>query len=193
MSARILLIDGHPDKDQARFCHALSQAYVAGAREAGHETRLITLADSDFPLLRTAADFEAPPDAPAILSARDDIAWATHIVFIFPLWIGSAPALVRAFLEQTARGSFFARTEGRGIRARLSGRSARLIVTMGMPAFAYRLFFGAHGLKSIAKSALGFAGIGPTRMTLYGAIGGQSAAQAAARLRNVRLLGERAA
>ena len=193
MSARVLVIDGHPDKDPARFCHALAQSYVAGAREAGHETRVITLASCDFPLLRTAAEFEAPPQSPAILSARDDLSWATHIVFIFPLWIGSAPALVRAFLEQAGRGSFFARTEGRGIEQHLKGRTARLIVTMGMPALAHTLFFGAHGLKSIATSALGFAGIGPTRMSLFGAAGAQGAALAKSRLHRVRVLGERAA
>jgi putative NADPH-quinone reductase len=191
MSARILIIDGHPDKDRARFCHALADAYVAGAREGGHETRLIVLADADFPLLRTASEFDQPPEAAAILSARDDIVWASHIVFVFPLWIGSAPALLRAFLEQTARGAFFAGTEGRGIQQRLKGRTARLIVTMGMPAFVYSLVFGAHGLKSIAKSALGFAGIGPTKMTLLGAAGEQGTALAQRRLRHVRSLGER--
>ena len=191
MSKRVLVVDGHPDKDRARFCHALADAYVAGAREGGHETRLIVLADAEFPLLRTAAEFDQPPETASILSACDDIAWANHIVFVFPLWIGSAPALLRAFLEQTARGAFFARTEGRGIQQRLTGRTARLIVTMGMPAFVYSLGFGAHGLKSIAKSALGFAGIAPTKMTLFGAAGEQSATVAKTRLRQVRALGER--
>jgi putative NADPH-quinone reductase len=191
MSKHILVVDGHPDKDRVRFCHALADAYVAGAREGGHETRLIVIADAEFPLLRTAAEFDQPPETTAILSARDDIAWASHIVFVFPLWIGSAPALLRAFLEQTARGGFFARTEGRGIQQRLKGRTARLIVTMGMPAFIYSLVFGAHGLKSIAKSALGFAGIAPTRLTLFGAAGEQSAATAKSRLRHVSALGAR--
>lgn len=33
---RLLLIDGHPDPDPARFGHALADAYAAGAAEAGH-------------------------------------------------------------------------------------------------------------------------------------------------------------
>jgi putative NADPH-quinone reductase len=193
MQRRVLVVDGHPDKDRARFCHALAQACVAGARDAGHETRLVTLADAEFPLLRSAREFAAKPDNATVLSVREDVAWAQHIVFVFPLWIGSAPALLRGLLEQIARGDFFVASEGRGLSQRLKGRTARLVVTMGMPAFAYRLFFGAYGLKSFARSALGFAGIAPVKMTLFGGIEQQTPSLAEARLRRLRELGERAA
>jgi putative NADPH-quinone reductase len=64
-----------------------------------------------------------------------DIEWADHIVMVFPLWLGSSPALVPAFLEQVACGGFFAETSGRGIRQKLKNKSARLIVTMGIAGF----------------------------------------------------------
>jgi hypothetical protein len=35
------------------------------------------------------------------------------------------------------------------------GRSARIVVTMGMPAFIYCLWFGAHGLKSLTQNLSG--------------------------------------
>jgi putative NADPH-quinone reductase len=38
--------------------------------------------------------------------------------------------------------------------------SARAVVTMGMPAFAYRWYFGAHGLKSLTQN-LALVGITP--------------------------------
>jgi hypothetical protein len=34
---RIVIIRGHPDPGGNHFCHALAQAYVKGATEAGHE------------------------------------------------------------------------------------------------------------------------------------------------------------
>ena len=52
----------------------------------------------------------------------------------------------------------------------LAGRSARIVVTMGMPAFIYRWYFGAHSLKSLRRNILGFLGIAPVRETLIGAI-----------------------
>lgn len=185
---RLLIIDGHPDPDRARLTHALAHAYVEGAHEAGLLTRMITLADIEFSVLRTPADFDQAPQTPSILSARADVEWATHIVIIFPIWLGSAPAYLRAFLEQVARADFLATVSARGWSMKLKGKSARLIATMGMPAIMYRLMFGAFGVRSIARSVLGFAGVGPVRITLFGGGGGEN--NSAARwLRKARELG----
>lgn len=189
MPSRILVIDGHPDPDRARFCHALAEAYADGARSTGKEARLITLADLDIPLLRTAHDFTTPPTAPDILRARDDMQWADHVVLVFPLWLGGAPSLLHAFLEQAARGAFFAETDGKGIRSHFKGRSARVIVTMGMPDMIFRLVFRAHGVKAIMSSILGFAGFAPVRMNLFGGVGAVTRNVQLDRLGKVRALG----
>ncbi|MBL8551592.1 MAG: NAD(P)H-dependent oxidoreductase [Hyphomonadaceae bacterium] len=184
---KVLVIDGHPDRGPA-LCHALADAYVEGAREGGRQTRLIRLAEASFPVLRSAAAFAAAPNEPDIVKAREDVMWADHLVFVFPLWLGSAPAYVRAFLEQIARGGFVADIGPRGWRPGLKGKSARLIVTMGMPALAYRLMFGAHGVKSLEASVLGFAGVRPVRASLLGMIEGAPEMQRR-RIARVRALG----
>jgi putative NADPH-quinone reductase len=189
MRRKILIIDGHPDPDRQRFGHALAEAYTVGAISVGDETRSITLAETEVAFLRTAADFALPPTAPVILSAQRDIEWADHIVIVFPLWLGGAPALLRAFLEQIACGGFFAETSSRGIQQRLKHKSARLIVTMGMPSFIYRLIFHAHGVRNIMEGVLGFAGFKPIRATLFGAVEAQTAPTQKARLAQVRELG----
>lgn len=187
----VLVIDGQPDPDRARLTHALAQAYVEGAHEAGFQTRMITLAETEISFLRIAAEFDQAPQSPAILSARADIEWATHIVIIFPIWLGGAPAYLRAFLEQVARAGFLATVSERGWAMKLKGKSARLIATMGMPAIMYRLMFGAFGVKSIARSVLGFAGVDPVRLTLFGGAGQPNTA--ARWLREVRDLGVKGA
>lgn len=188
MTKRVLIIDGHPDPDRSRLCHALAEVYAKSARDAGKEVRLLTVAEADFPLLRTARDFATPPDAPAIASARADITWADHLVFVFPLWLGGAPALLRGFLEQVSRASFVAETDGRGIQQKLRGKSARLIVTMGMPAFIYQLVFHAHGVKNIMQGVLGFGGVSPIRLTLFGGVETSTPAAHATRFRSVMAL-----
>jgi putative NADPH-quinone reductase len=81
------------------------------------------------------------------------------------------PALLKGFLEQTFRPGFAFATDARGPWSkRLKGRSARIVVTMGMPALAYRWYFGAHGLKSLERSILGFCGIRPIRASLFGRV-----------------------
>lgn len=187
--SRILVIDGHPDPGRT-LIHALANAYAEGARAAGHDTRLLRLADIEYPLVRSAADFARAPESAAILAAREDLIWAEHIVLSFPLWLGSAPALVRGFFEQVARAEFLANVNERGFTGRLKGKTARLIVTMGMPALIYRLWFGAHGTRSIARSILWFAGVWPVRFTLIGRVEAAAAVQQQ-RIDAMRRLGQR--
>jgi putative NADPH-quinone reductase len=52
----------------------------------------------------------------------------------------------------------------------LKGKSARIVVTMGMPALAYRWYFRAHSLKNLKRNMLGFCGIAPIRESLFGLV-----------------------
>lgn len=52
----------------------------------------------------------------------------------------------------------------------LKGKSARVIITMGMPAFIYKWFFRAHSLKSLQRNILGISGIKPVKHSLIGTV-----------------------
>ncbi len=190
-AARILVIDGHPDPSPARFGHALAEAYAASAKKAGHGVRVVRLHQMQCLPLESAADFALRPTDGRVLDARADLEWADHAAILFPLWLGGMPARLHAFFEHVARGGFVAQLDSGGWRPRLKGKSARLIVTMGMPSLAYRLIFGAHGVESLKHSILGFAGMGPIRTTLFGAIEATGAAGRARMLERVRMLGAR--
>lgn len=176
MSNRILIIQGHPDPDQSHFCHALATAYADGAVEAGHDVRRIEVATVPFSLLRTAEAFQQQAPTAEIVAAQRDIEWANHLLIIYPLWLGSMPALLKGFFEQTLRPGFAFDPASAGMpwRKRLRGKSCRIVITMGMPALAYRWFFGAHSLKSLERNILGFCGIGPIRESLIGMVEGDA-------------------
>lgn len=168
---RILILDGHPDPDPGRYCHALAAAYARGAAGAGHVIHRVNLAELDFPVLATRRDWESETPCAAILAVQDELAWAEHLVLIYPLWLGSAPAPLKALLEQIFRPAFAfggeAATPGAG---RLKGRSARIVVTMGMPALIYRTLFFGHSLKALKRGLLALAGFAPIRDTILGGI-----------------------
>ena len=96
---------------------------------------------------------EGPNHGAGLVGAQQAIAWAEHLVFFFPLWLGGMPALLKGFLERVARPGF-ALGEPGGLahlpQKLLAGRSARLVVTMGMPALAYRWIYRAHSLKALS-------------------------------------------
>lgn len=173
MSDRITVIAGHPDPDRSRFGHALAAAYVAGAKAAGHHVRLITLADLEFPILQSRKNWMEGPVPPAIVDAQHDIKWADHVALIYPLWLGDVPALLKAFLEQVMRPGFAVRYRDDGLPEKLlAGRSADVIVTMGMPSFIYRAWFGAHSLRSLRRNVLNFVGFDPVITTVIGNVEG---------------------
>jgi putative NADPH-quinone reductase len=47
----MLIVDGHPDADKARFLHALADSYRHGAEIAGHEVRTVRLCELAIPFL----------------------------------------------------------------------------------------------------------------------------------------------
>ncbi len=192
MGKRITIIQGHPDFQGGHFCHALADEYAKGCEDGGHEVKRIHVAQLEFPLLRTKEEFEkgVPPDS--IKQAQDAIRWADHLLILYPLWLGSMPALLKAFLEQVFRPGFAFQYQsgGKVPKKLLSGKSARIVVTMGMPAFVYRWFFLAHSLKSLERNILGFAGIGPIRASLIGNIEGMKEKQRLGWLDEMRGLGD---
>ncbi|WP_270374816.1 NAD(P)H-dependent oxidoreductase [Marinicauda sp. Alg238-R41] len=153
----ILLINGHPDPDPGHFCAALCEAYAAGAREAGHQFS------------------SAPPEA--VAEAQAAVSAADHLVLIYPLWLGTMPAKLKAFLEQLGRQNFFLETVkdgGRWPAQKMKGKSARIVVTMGMPGLAYRLVFGGHSLKALEKGILRISGFKPVRHSIFGNVQGSA-------------------
>jgi len=197
MSKRILLIQAHPDASQPHFCHALESSYARGAGNAGHTLRHVNVAKLDFPMLRSQKEWEDVGSTPASLKpVQEDISWAQHIVFFFPLWLGDMPALLKSFLEQVARPGFAIIREKGGSRwgsKGLTGRSARVVVTMGMPAVVYRWYFRAHSVKSLERNILGFVGIAPVHETLIGMTGDMKPKDAARWLGKLERLGSDAA
>lgn len=168
---RILVIQGHPDPRGGHFCHALADAYARAARAAGHTVKVVDVAQIEVPVLRSPADWDHTKAPADLRRAQAAIRWADHLVLFFPLWLGTMPALLKAFLEQVLRPGFALIYQGHRFPQKgLTGKSARVVVTMGMPAFWYRWFFRAHGVRGLERSILGFCGIKPVRETLIGLV-----------------------
>ncbi|MBG9390195.1 NAD(P)H-dependent oxidoreductase [Caenimonas sp. DR4.4] len=193
---RILVIQGHPDPAGAHFCHALAASYAQGAQEAGHDVQKLEVAGLDFPLLRTQYDWETGTVPESLRGAQEAIRRAEHIAIFFPLWLGDMPAVLKAFWEQVLRPGF-AFTAGPGgnpfKHKGLTGRTARLVVTMGMPSAIYRLYFMAHSVRSLERNILGFVGIAPVEETLVGSVQSLDDGQAQRWLAKLHALGRKAA
>jgi NAD(P)H dehydrogenase (quinone) len=165
MRKKILLILAHPA--HVSFCSALARAYADGANESGAEVRELVLADLHFDPVLAVNPAAAPPLEPDLKRAQDDIRWAEHLVFVYPIMWGTIPALLKGFIERTFLPGFAVNFRPNSMLwdRLLKGRSARLIVTMNTPSLLYWLAFGKPGHNTMKKAVLKFCGITPVHIT----------------------------
>jgi putative NADPH-quinone reductase len=190
---KVTIIDGHPDPGGKHFGNALASAYADGALRAGHPVERLVVATIDFPILRTAKDWNEGTPPKAIIETQRVIAAADHLAIFYPLWLGDLPAHLKAFLEQTFRPTFASTA---GITAPfpkiLKGKSARIVVTMGMPGLFYRWYYRAHSLKSLERNILKYLGVAKVRSSLFGKIETASDLERARWIERMGALGSRA-
>jgi len=171
MRKRIMIVVGHPQTNT--FCRALGEAYRRGAVTGGHTVTLFALSEMTFdPILRDGFRKEQPLE-PDLQAAYDALAACDHLVLIFPLWCGDMPALLKGFIERLLQPDLIRRQDSENAMnwSIFKNKSARIIMTMGMPVSIYRFWYGGHALKLITRNILNFIGIKPVRHTLFGMIG----------------------
>jgi putative NADPH-quinone reductase len=190
---KIMIIVGHPQRQT--LCEALGKAYQNGAQSAGHEVKLFTLADMTFdPILHHGYRLEQPLE-PDLQAAYEALIACDHLVFVFPLWCGDMPALLKGFIERILQPDLIARenTENAMNWSIFQNKTARIVMTMGTPVSIYRYWYRGHALKLLARNILNFIGIKPVRHTLFGMVGTSKPADRDRWLNQLRALGAQAA
>jgi len=101
---KILILNAHPVKNS--FCSALAESYMKGALESGANVRLINLIDLQFdPILKDSNDQKADLE-PDIILVQKEILKADHLVFVYPNWWGTYPALLKGFFDRVFTSGF---------------------------------------------------------------------------------------
>ncbi|MCC4249783.1 MULTISPECIES: NAD(P)H-dependent oxidoreductase [Microbacterium] len=170
--ARILIVIGTPLPDS--LVHALAASYAEGASSRGAEIRTIDLARDPIPAhptlraaLRAPRDETDLPLEPEVARYLDDLLWADHLVIVHPQWWGTYPAALKAFIDRVflSGAAFRAHPEGRGWDRLLTGRTARIIMTMDSPRWWNRLRYRNAAETSLTRAVLGYCGIRTTGVT----------------------------
>ena len=171
MKKKILMILGHPDADS--LCGLLAERYREGATESGASIRQINVGELDFDPVLHKGYKEIQPLEPDLLRAQADIQWAEHLVFLYPMWWGAMPAVMKGFIDRVFIPGFgfkFASSESYLPTPLLTGRSARLMITQDGPPLAIRLLFGNPAIQSMKGMTLEFCGIRPVRVSQFGSV-----------------------
>ncbi len=171
---RVLLILAHPRDDS--LCSALAASFAAGLREAGVTHRWLSLARLQFdPNVREPSPADQPLETD-LVAARELIEWSDHLVFVYPTWWGTYPALLKGFLDRVlAPGFAFRHLRDGHWEPLLKGKTAELVTTMDTPRWVYSWIYAAPGHHALAAATLGFCGIRTVRKQSFTPVLGSTA------------------
>lgn len=186
---KILIINGHPNKDSFNF--GIAKAYQDGALQSGAEVKEIVIADLNFnPNLQFGYQkrMELEPD---LVKAWEKIQWADHLVWIHPVWWGGLPATTKGFIDRIFLPGFAFKYRENSVwwNKLLKGKTAHIITTLDQPGLYYRFFFGRPIVNQLRKSVLEFCGVKPVKVTYVGIIKTLDIKQREVWLEKIKLLG----
>jgi 1,4-dihydroxy-2-naphthoate polyprenyltransferase len=155
---KLLIIIGHPRRQS--LTASLAESFYKGAIDAKIEARLLYVSDLQFNPNVIHPTPHLQEDEPDISASREHISWADHIVFVYPTWWGTMPALLKGFIDRIFISGFaFNETEGgTGYEPLLRGKSAQIITTMDTPKFVYHVFYKSPGHHALGTATLKFSG-----------------------------------
>ena len=170
MSKKILIINGHPNKNA--FNYGIASAYKKGAVNSGAEVKESIIADLDFnPNLKFGYQqrTELEPD---LIEAWEKIKWAEHLVWVHPVWWGGLPAISKGFIDRLFLPGFAYQYRENSVwwDKLLKGKTAHIITTIDQPGWYYWLFYGRPSVNQLKKSTLEFCGVKPVKVTYFGIV-----------------------
>lgn len=167
---KILIINGHPDKES--YGHALADAYKIGALKSNAEIKEIIIADLEFnPNLQFGYRKRTTLE-PDLIDAWEKIKWAEHLVWVYPVWWAGLPAMMKGFIDRLFLPGFAFKKRENSLLADglLKGKTARIISTLDQPNWFYAFINHRPSYWAMKRNTLYFCGVRKIKSTTIGPI-----------------------
>ena len=169
---KVLIINGQPKAGS--FCDALADKHKEGLIKSGKEVKVLFLRELPLEGFVKYEHKEAIDLPPELLEVQKLISWADHLVFAYPVWWATPPALLKVFIEMIFHSGFaykYKKTSESSykIERLLSGKSASVILTMDTSPRYHKWLAGDLAFRTV-KGALKFCGVGPVRRSYFGSV-----------------------
>lgn len=168
----ILIVYAHPNP---KSLNAEILKTVQNHLSQGHSVQTVDLYAEHFdPCLQFDEDHRRRDldKEPETEKYRQLVAWADHLIFIFPIWWSGMPAILKGFIDRVFASGFAYSYKGTGMEGHLKGKSAWIITTHNTPGL-FVAFVQDYG-RVLKRQILGMCGIKPAKITAIPYIRGTS-------------------
>jgi putative NADPH-quinone reductase len=164
---KILIVKAHPSSKG--FTHKIADRYQGLCQKNGQEVRIIDLYDKkwqqDFFCFE---DVKKLPQDPIRDRIQEWVYWAEEIVFIFPIWWSSCPAIMKNFYDKNFISGWAYKYTGPNKRKKLLvGKKAKIFATCDGPGWVYGFYFSPFRIIW-QHLMLGFCGIKLSKIRILG-------------------------
>lgn len=151
---KVLIVFAHPDKQSLN--HSLLEVTTNYLKEKNHEVKVTDLYAQNFKagvdgddflnheqgkrlfLMRDGGSaFNAGKLSPDIMEEQAKLSWADLVIFQFPMWWYSMPALMKGWIDRVLTQNFSYTGEQMFETAPLAGKKTFIISTVGVPKESY--------------------------------------------------------
>lgn len=128
----ILIVTANPSS--AGFTHQISKTIAKNNKN----TEIIDLYDTKWqlPFLKFESQRDMP-DSPVRNTIQQKINAADELIFIFPVWSGAEPAILKNFYDTVFHARFAFKFTPKGVVGLLRGKTARFFCTCDGPGILY--------------------------------------------------------
>ena len=149
----ILIIVAHPKEES--FSFAMAHTYKEVAEKSGDKVEILDLyRDAHQQTFFTYDDANEMHTDASMQYYQDKIAKADELVFVFPYWWGSFPAILKNFFDwNLSKGFAFEYVNSRP-KGLLTDKTVKIFTTTGAPKFIYTLTGANRRLKNMIKEQI---------------------------------------
>ena len=166
----ILIVVAHPKKES--FSFAMADAYQESREAKGDKVEVLDLyRDANQQPFFNYDDANNLECTTAMKYYQGRISDADEIVFVFPYWWGSFPAIMKNFFDWNLSKDFAFKYVNSRPKGLLQGKSVKVFTTTGAPKFVYTITGANRRLKNMIKEQIvNFCGMSLDGCHIYGGV-----------------------
>lgn len=123
--------------------HTIAKTYAEAKRAKGNTVEIVDLyAKENRVEVLTFENIREFVPSPVQKKFQEQLVWANELVVVHPIWWGTAPSIMKSWVELTFWPKVaYCYLPGGKVEKMLAGKSAKIFATCGGPSWYYHLIF----------------------------------------------------